>query len=136
MSLGDLQRDHGAERSFKGKRVLNPGEGFVSDFVNRYNATIFPFTIGLVAQRILPANPLRCYLLIQNKAAAGDIYINFGQNPTSYASIEIEPNGGYYEAIGGAYGGSFCPGGDVYILGSAAAIDGAVMEGLYTVEVE
>ena len=129
-TLGELSPDLGAERSFEGKRILDPGSMFVTDWVNRNTFSLFPFTIGATAQRILPANPLRTYLIVQNKSG-GTIFINFGQNPTQFASIEIAA-GGNAEFIGGATGGAFSPQDDVYILGSAAGLDGVAGEGLWT----
>lgn len=128
--LGELQDDLGAERSFEGKRILDPGSMFVTDWVNRNTFSLFPFTIGVAANRILPANPLRTYLIVQNKSG-GTIFINFGQNPTAFASIEIFA-GGNYELIGGATGGAFSPQDDVFVLGSAAGLDGVAGEGLWT----
>ncbi len=110
-------------------RTLAPGAGAISDWTNRQTLSLFPFTIGLTAARVLPANPLRCYLIIQNKSA-GIIFVNFGQNPTEFASIEIAA-GGNYEQVGGAIGGAFVSPDDVYILGSAAALDGSIGEGLW-----
>ena len=82
--LGELSPDLLKERSLHGKRVLAPGTAFVTDYVNRNTLSLFPFTIGIAAARILPSNPLRTYLIIQNKSG-GTIFINFGQNPTQFA---------------------------------------------------
>ena len=118
------------ERSLDGKRVLDPGSMFVTDWINRNTLSLFPFTIGIAARRILPANPLRTYLIVQNKSG-GTIFINFGQNPTQFASIQIDA-GGNYVFEGGATGGAFSPQDDVYVLGSAAGLDGVAGEGLWT----
>jgi len=128
--LGELNAELSEERSIHGKRILDPGSMFVTDWVNRNTLSLFPFTIGIAAERILPANPLRTYLIIQNKSG-GSIFINFGQNPTTFASILIAA-GGNAEFIGGATGGAFSPQDDVYILGSAAGLDGVAGEGLWT----
>lgn len=128
--LGELSPDLGAERSFEGKRILDPGSMFVTDWINRNTLSLFPFTIGTTAQRILPANPLRTYLVVQNKSG-GSIFINFGQNPTEFASIIISA-GGNAEFIGGATGGAFSPQDDIFILGSVAGLDGVAAEGLWT----
>ena len=111
------------------EHLLDPGSGALSDWTNRYKFTLFPIRAEIVASRELPANPLRCYLIVQNKSA-GVIFVNFGQNPTEFASIEIAA-GGNYIFEGGGQGGAFCPPDDVYILGSAAALDGAIGEGLW-----
>jgi len=129
-TLGELSPDLGAERSIHGKRILDPGSMFVTDWVNRNTLSLFPFTIGVTAFRILPSNPLRTYLIVQNKSG-GVIFINFGQNPTTFSSIEI-PAGGNYEFTGGATGGAFSPQDDIYVLGSVAGLDGVAGEGLWT----
>lgn len=128
--LGELTEEISQERSIHGKRILDPGSMFVTDWVNRNTLSLFPFTIGTTAQRILPANPLRTYLIVQNKSG-GIIFINFGQNPTVFSSIEI-PAGGNFEFTGGATGGAFSPQDDIYVLGSAAALNGVAGEGLWT----
>jgi hypothetical protein len=103
---------------------------FVTDWVNRNTLSLFPFTIGTTAARILPANNLRTYLAIQNKSG-GTIFVNFGQNPTQFASVQIDA-GGNIVFEGGATGGAFSPQDDVYVLGSAAGLDGVALEGLWT----
>lgn len=130
-TLGELPPDLGLERSLRGKRILDPGSMFVTDWINRGTLSLFPFTIGITAERILPANPLRIYLIVQNKELVSSIFINFGQNPTAFASIEIFA-GGNYELIGGATGGAFSPQDDIYVLGAAAGLDGVAGEGLWT----
>ena len=126
--LGELPADKQDERDQQGRRILSPGSGAVTDWINRYTLSLFPFTVGTTALRIVPANELRTYLIIQNKSA-GTIFVNFGQNPTQFASIQIEA-GGNYIFEGGAFGGEFIPVDDVYVLGSAAGLDGVVGEGL------
>lgn len=128
--LGDLPGDHSRERSIAGKRILTPGTAYVTDWINRNTLSLFPFTVGIAAFRVIPANPLRTYLIIQNKSG-GVIFVNFGQNPTQFASIQI-PAGGNYEFAGGATGGAFSPQDDIYVLGSAVGLDGVAGEGLWT----
>ena len=111
-------------------RILDPGRGHVADWVNRHTASLFPFTAGLTSFRVLPANPLRAYLLVQNLSAS-NMFLNFGQNATTTAGIRIIA-GGNYEQIGGAPAGAFCSPQDIYILGAAAALPGIVVEGLWT----
>ena len=134
-TLGELTEEIGEERSIHGKRILDPGSMFVTDWINRNTLSLFPFTIGIVAERILPANPLRTYLLLQNKAAVGNLFINFGQNPTAFASVIIVP-GGNIIFEGGATGGAFSPQDDIFILGSVVGIDGVAGEGLWTPSAE
>jgi hypothetical protein len=127
--LGDLPPPLRGGRPRTGE-VLEPGKGHIADWSNRYTLSLFPFSIGTSPERVLPANPMRCYLLIQNKSA-GTIFVNFGQNPTTTASVEIIA-GGNLELIGGAQGGAFCSPDDVYLMGSAAALATAILEGLWT----
>ncbi len=126
-ALGELPESNLRERAL-GKQIFDPGAGFVSDWINRYTQSNFPFSIGVASERALPANPLRTYLLIQNKSA-NIIFVNFGQNATAFNGIRII-SGGNYELIGGATGGAFCNGDDVYILADAAATEGVVTEGV------
>ena len=67
---------------------------------------------------------------MQNKSG-GTIFINFGQNPTQFSSIQI-PAGGNIIFEGGATGGAFSPQDDIYVLGSVAGLDGVAGEGLWT----
>lgn len=107
----------------------DPGAGLIPEWVNNFKASNFPFTIGTTATQIVPANPLRCYLLVQNKNAASDMFINFGQKATTYNGIIIIPRGNY-EFIGGANGGPFSPSDSVWILGAAAGMEGVLVEGV------
>jgi hypothetical protein len=68
-------------------------------------------------------------LLVQNKDAASDMFINFGQKPTAFNSIIIRPLGNY-EFVGGSFGGAFCPSNSVWILGGAVGMNGALVEGV------
>ena len=124
-TLGDLPSD----RKAAGKRVLDPGTHYVTDWINRHTLSLYPFTIDTTPERIIPANHLRTYLGIQNKSG-GTIFVNFGQNPTQYASVQI-PAGGNYIFEGGATGGAFVPQDDVYVLGSVAGLDGVIAEGAW-----
>ena len=107
---------------------MDPGAGLTPDWYNNYETANFPFTLAAGAsQRILPANPLRAYLLVQNKDAATDMFIAFNTNANAYNGILIIPEGNY-EFIGGERGGCFVPKGDIYCF-STAAIDGVAVEG-------
>lgn len=123
-SMGDLP----PERA--GRRILDPGVEAVTDWVNRNSMSLFPFTTGAAAQEILPANALRTYVAVQNKSG-GIIYVNFGQRATAYASFMIAP-GQLLDFGGGATGGGFSPSDSVWILGSAAGLNGCASEGLWT----
>lgn len=98
-------------------------------WINNYTTANYPFIVGTAAQQILPANPLRSYLLIQNKDGASDLFVNFGQKATAFNGLIIIPRGNY-ELIGGATGGSFVPSDSVWLLGDAANMEGVVIEGV------
>ena len=110
-------------------QINDPGSGLFPQWINGYTAAMYPFVIGLASQQIIPANPLRAYLLIQNKNAAADMFVNFGSDATAFNSVIIIPRGNY-ELIGGANGGSFCPGDSVHVLGAAAGMNGVIVEGI------
>ena len=127
--LGDLPLPLTAERAPR-RKVFDPGTQFVTDYINRNSLTIFPFQTKAQADRILPANPLRTYLIIQNNSG-GLMYVNFGTNPTPLSAIRIFP-GREYEFTGGVTG--FSPADDIFVLGDAAGQNGSVGEGLYQPE--
>lgn len=131
-TLGELPASKMRERSIAGKRIHDPGSRYVSDWINRNRMSLFPFTVGTEPQLVLPANELRTYLIIQNKSG-GTMFVNFGQNPSQFASIQI-PAGGNYEFSGGATGGAFSPQDTINVVGSAANLDGVAGEGLWTPE--
>ena len=108
---------------------IDPGRGLMPAWINNFTTANYPFIVGTAAQQILPANPLRAYLLIQNKDGASDLFINFGQKPTAFNGLIIIPRGNY-ELIGGATGGSFVPSDSVWLLGDAANMEGVVIEGV------
>lgn len=109
--------------------VLNPGAGLVPDWINRYTMSSFPFVIGVTAEQVLPANPLRAYIIVQNKNAASDMFINFGVQASANNSLIIIPRGNY-ELIGGANGGSFVPSDSLWVLGAVAGMQGIALEGV------
>jgi hypothetical protein len=80
-------------------------------WLNKGTQSNTPFSVDTLSIRILPANPRRRYLIIQNKSA-DVMYINFGQLADIYNGIQISA-GGAYELIGGGPGGSFVPSDDV-----------------------
>ena len=127
-NLSGLPEPLRRERDLTG-RIHDPGAGLLPDWRNSFTAATYPFTIGLTAMQIVPANPLRCYLLVQNKSAASDMFINFGQKPTADNGVIIIPRGNY-EFIGGANGGPYSPGNSIWMLGAAAALSGVLVEGV------
>ena len=128
-NLAGLPEPLRREREFQSKRVLDPGAGHIGDWTNRYSYSLFPFTAEILSRRILPSNPSRTYLFIQNKSASL-MHVNFGTNATILGSINIIA-GGNIELIGGAQGGVFCSPDDVYILGAAAGLPGVIGQGLW-----
>ncbi len=136
-----MRRQHGRRNQFYGPLgdipsrreavgpINDPGAGLIPEWINNWTASNFPFVIGLTSERIIPANPLRSYLLVQNKSAASDMFINFGQKATTFNGVIIIPRGNY-EFIGGAVGGSFVPSDSVWLLGAAAGLEGVLVEGV------
>jgi len=98
-------------------------------WLNKSTASNFPFRVGTTARQIVPANPLRVYLLVQNKDAGSDMFINFGQKADTFNGLVIIPRGNI-ELIGGAEGGAFCPMDSIWILGAAADLEGVLTEGV------
>lgn len=127
-NLGELPESLLRERKPQGKRVLDPNAGFVSDWINRYSLANFPFIVGTASVQLVPANPLRTFLLVQNKSASS-MFINFQQAATAFNGLEIIA-GGNIVFDGGATGGSFSPGDSIHILGAAAALQGVLSEGV------
>ena len=125
--LGDLPYTHKRER--RPGPEISPGAGLIPEWINYYRASNFPFVIGLASEQIIPANPLRAYVLIQNKSAVSNMLVNFGNDVTAFNGIIIIPLGNY-EFIGGATGGSFSPSDSIHVLGAAAGLNGVIVEGV------
>ncbi len=119
---------------YPGDRGAVPGQpsrgpGGRPGYRNSDTATNFPFVIGLQSTQIIPANPLRVYLLVQNKDAGADMFINFGQKANAFNGVIIIPRGNF-EFIGGGPGGSFSPQDSVWLLGAVADMNGVLVEGV------
>lgn len=72
-------------------------------------------TVTTSSTTMLPANPFRRYLMIQNNHATGIVYLNLsGEAATVTNGIKIHP-GGSYECQG------FCPLGAITAIGSIAS---------------
>ena len=125
--LGELPADKLRERA--PGPVVDPGAGLIPEWINNYTATLFPFSLPTNDVTAIPANPLRCYLLIQNKDAAADLLVNFGNVANSFSGVIIIPRGNY-ELIGGAVGGSFCPSNSVHLLATVANQQAVIIEGV------
>lgn len=109
--------------------ILDPGAGMIPEWINNYTAALFPFVIGLTSEQIIPANPLRAYVLIQNKSPISDMFVNFGNKADAFNGITIIPRGNF-ELIGGANGGPFSPNDSIWVTGAAVGLTGVVMEGV------
>lgn len=129
---------------YQGPELLDPGGGVFSDYYNGDTTSIFPFIAGLASQLVIPLNPLRLYLLIQNNSAGastGDIFINLGQSATATNSLVL-PSGGVYEQTGVGGGrsldpekmqfssGAFIGPDSVHVLGEFAGMACVIIEGL------
>ena len=124
--LGDLPADLGEER--RAGQGFAPGAGLGLKWVNRYKTTNFGILIGLVGQTVLQNNPLRTYLLIQNKNAAADLFLTYTTDASDFGGVLIIPRGNY-ELVGGEMGGSFCPSDSINLIGAAANMNVVVVEG-------
>lgn len=102
------------QRAAAPKRRHVDGEEFTANF---------GFVTQAVSRKLLPANPRRTYLLIQNNSA-GIMYINFGAKGDAFSGVQIAANG-YYEPYRP-------PKGDISVLGSAANLNGVVVETVRT----
>lgn len=127
--LGDLPYD----RDRQG-RLNRPSGGLIyEEWKNKFTASNYPFVIGVTSEIIVPANPRRAYVLVQNKSATDDMFINFGQKATTFNGVIIIPRGNY-EFVGGSFGGAFCPADSVWLLGTVAGMNGVLVEGVLPLE--
>lgn len=88
--------------------------------------TSFPFRVGAASKLILPDNPRRVSLLIQNKSATIDLFINFGTTADELSGFVI-PGG----LSAGILLDVFCPKNAMYVSYPAALSNqlGVVFEG-------
>jgi hypothetical protein len=97
---------------------------------NNYKSAMYPFISQLVSTKVVPANPYRAFLIVQNNdVAANFIFVNFGADASLTNALRIA-GGGNLVFEGGGKGGSFCPPEDMYIIGLVAGSPCVVMEGL------
>jgi hypothetical protein len=142
--LGELPEDFLSERSLR-EPIMSP---MIREFApgtsplvgpdpslpipvaaNNYKSAMYPFLSALASTKVVPANPYRAFLLIQNNDAVNAVFVNFGADASLTNALRIVANGNLAFA-GGSKGGSFCPLEDVYIIGAAAGSPCIVMEGL------
>lgn len=124
--LGDLPESLGRER--RGGQMIDPMAGVALDWINRYKITNFGILVGLASITVLNENALRCYLIVQNKDPASDLFLTFGNEANAFDGFTIIPRGNY-ELIGGEAGGAFIPKASVNLLGAAANMNVVVAEG-------
>jgi len=122
--LGELPPQH-----YRAGPINDPGAGLIPEWINNATQTNFPFVIGLASEQIIPSNPLRTYVIIQNKDPASNMFVNFGNSATVFNGVLIIPLGNY-ELIGGANNGAHCPNDSIHILGAAAGMVGVISEGV------
>lgn len=128
-ALGDLPYDRD-----RGGKLNRPSGGLLyGEWENRYTASNYPFVTEAGAVQVIPANARRAYLLVQNKNAINDMFINFGQKATVFNGIIIIPRGNY-EFVGGSFGGAFVPMDSIWILGGAVGMNGVLVEGVLPIE--
>ena len=111
-----------------------PGVSRARRWVNPYRSVVVPFSVGLVSDIMLPANPRRVYVLVQNLNAASDMWLNFGAEAVVQASVLLVPRGNY-ELIGGATGAPFSPYDSVHVIGTVAAQRCVAVEGIWRFDV-
>lgn len=106
-------------------------EGF--ELINgpKRSMTQFGFTLAAgIAQRILPANAARFYLIVQNHSTTDVIFIGFGGGVTVNSGLGLIPG----TAAGGGgnfFGDYMVPTDDVWAI-CAAAANGVCGEGILT----
>jgi hypothetical protein len=72
-----------------------PFRSTTRNVAQRGNFSIYPQVATTASQQVLPANPKRVYLLIQNNGT-DYIRVNYGNN-ASALTTRIPPNGGSYD---------------------------------------
>jgi hypothetical protein len=78
-----------------------------------FSSTFFA-AVGDGSQLVLPSNPARVYLLVQNLGAADPLYINFGKDASAADGVRIVAGGNIILDYA-------CPTDDVYAFMDAAA---------------
>lgn len=124
--LGELPEPLGRERW--PRRAFDPNAGLYLDWYNRYQAINFGIHIGTANQTVLQENGLRTYLLIQNNHAANTLFVAFNSEASAFSSVHVLA-GGFYELIGGAPAGAFCPKSSLNLLATGAATNVVIVEG-------
>ena len=121
-NLAPFYRDHPA---------FNEGALAMAALTPSRKTAQYAFAGGATPTLALPANYLRCYLIIQNRSGATNLFIGFGSGADQNTGILILPNGGNL----------LCdyspPTDDVYIFFAAGAAEVCtICEGVYQPQAE
>lgn len=87
---------------------------------NRRNTTPIQLVGGAPSIRVLPANPLRTGLIIQNKDSAATLFVSYGSQ-ADVNSLQIAAGGNILEDF-------TCPKDEVYLFSVAANIQVVIIE--------
>lgn len=71
---------------------FGPGQSYLQHFNN------FLFQAAVTSELIIPYNPNRTYLMLQNKGGAS-VFLGFGREADIVSGFEIAGGGGFYEPI-------------------------------------
>jgi hypothetical protein len=102
--------------------------------VSPFKSAQYAFVASTASQKVIPANPYRVFVLIQNNDGSGNaIFVGFGGDATAISGLKVI-DGGNISFSGGSQPHNFgtqpfCPTEDIYILGLAASAC-VVMEGI------
>jgi hypothetical protein len=108
------------------RHVFNEGRQAVRVDTPWRKMAQYAFTGSATPVLALPANHLRCYMIIQNLSAATNLFIGFGAGAIATNGLLILPNGGNFLADYSP------PTDDIYIFFAAGAAELCVIaEGVY-----
>lgn len=110
----------------KGLFYAEPGKGdsLRPQFYNGNVSYIVPVNGVFASKQVLPSNPKRVLLLIQNQSTSQNMYLNFGSSATVNNAIVLTPGVGLVFDNSG----NSCPSDSVHIAFAAASQTGVVME--------
>ena len=118
----ELRDESGAANAvsiFIGDRKFIDGLGGIVD-IGQARVPVSPgfvntaATVTNASAVLVPPNPARQYLLVQNKALTGDVYISFGGAATAANGVRVVA-GGFYELS------AIVPLGAIHAIGSVAS---------------
>jgi len=102
------------------KRVLAALQRTSIEKIAAVEYPVMPYIIGIVSTMVVPANPNRQYLLIQNNSAS-NIYFAINKHATA-SDLFLYSGGGFYEPLRP-------PKGAIYLLGAATGLNCVICEG-------